>query len=137
MQGFSGQSLQFKVMEKAQKMYAERLAEFEREIFNVVEMEPISEFDLRQILVDGAEQYMNEMREEIVLMTEIIDVQNSVKTYSGQIEIKNRLVKKFQVQDFFKEVEKEVVTEVIRKCQGNPLLSISLVYHLLTVIPNL
>lgn len=124
-------------MEKAQKMYAERLAEFEREIFNVVEMEPISEFDLRQILVDGAEQYMNEMREEIVLMTEIIDVQNSVKTYSGQIEIKNRLVKKFQVQDFFKEVEKEVVTEVIRKCQGNPLLSISLVYHLLTVIPNL
>jgi len=52
-------------------------------------MEPISEFDLRQILIDMAEQYMNEMREEIVLMTELIDTQNSVKTYSGQIEIKN------------------------------------------------
>ena len=57
--------------------------EMEREIFNVVEMEPITEFDLRQILIDLAAQYEKDMKDEIVLMTQMIDNKNSVKTYHG------------------------------------------------------
>lgn len=68
------------------------------------------------------------MKDEIVLMTQMIDNKNTVKTYHGQQEIKSRLIKKFQVFDYFKDVEKEVITEVIKKCDGNPLLCISLIY---------
>lgn len=46
-------------------------------------MEPITEYDLRQILIDIAEQYEKDMKDEIVLMTQMIDNNNSVKTYHG------------------------------------------------------
>ncbi|CDW76061.1 ph domain containing protein [Stylonychia lemnae] len=125
-------NLQMKISDEAQQLYKERIAEYEREIFNVVEMEPITPFDLRQILIDLAEQYERDMKDEIYLMTQIIDSNNSIKTYHGQLEIKNKMIKKYQVYDFFKEVEKEVIVEVVKKCQGNPLLCISLVFQLLT-----
>ena len=46
-----------------------------------MEMEPLSAFDLRQILIDQAQEYEKSMLKEIDLMTAIIDpVLNQVKT---------------------------------------------------------
>ena len=91
-------------------------------------MEPLGEYDLRQILIDIAEEYERDMKEEIKLMTQIIDTHNSIKTLHGQQEIQKKLIKKYQVYDYFKEIEKEIIQKVVRKCNGNPLLSISLIY---------
>eukprot|EP00347_Sterkiella_histriomuscorum_P004823 403358953 len=103
----SSSSLNFKISNSAYNYYQERLQDYERELFNVVEMEPITSFDLRQILIDIAETYEKDMKDEIFLMTQIIDSNNSIKSYHGQLEIKNKMIKRFQVYDFFKEVEKE------------------------------
>ncbi len=56
------------------------------------------------------------MKEEIIKMVQIIDNSNSIKTYQGQTEIKNRLIKKYQVYDYFREIEKEVIIQVVKKC---------------------
>ena len=56
------------------------------------------------------------MKQEIVKMIQIIDSGKTIKTYQGQMEIKNRLIKKYQVYDYFKEVEKEVIVQVVKKC---------------------
>lgn len=67
-------------------------------------------------------------------MTNIIDRNNSIKTLSTQDELRTRLIKKFQCYGYFKDVEKEVIQEIVKKANGNPLLCLSLAFHLLTVI---
>jgi hypothetical protein len=61
-------------------------------------------------------------------MTKIISHSHPLKTFSSQNAISKDLMSKFQVKDFFVEIEKEFMSAVIKKCHGNPLLSISLVH---------
>jgi hypothetical protein len=56
------------------------------------------------------------MNEEIFRIIEMLDSNSSLKTYNGQKEVKNKLIKKYQVYDRFVDIEKEVVTAVIKKC---------------------
>ena len=59
-------------------------------------------------------------------MTMILDQKNSIKTYLGQKEVHSKLVKKCQVYDSYVDIQKEIINAIIAKCDGNPLLSITL-----------
>ena len=79
-----------------------------------MEMEPLSAFDLRQILIDQAQEYEKSMLKEIDLMTAIIDpLLNQVKTGESQNELKRRLVQQFQVYNVIREIERPLIDRVI------------------------
>jgi hypothetical protein len=75
------------------------------------------------------------MKKEINLVSQILDSKHVLKTYTTQTEVSDDLINYYQVNDFFIEVEKELISAVVEKCQGNPQLCISLVYQLLIVTP--
>lgn len=65
--------MSFKVSDHALKFYLQKLAEHEKTIFNIVEMECLAADDLRKIMIDLSMYYKDEMSEEIRQMTKIID----------------------------------------------------------------
>ena len=47
----------FLIAEHAQRYYGEHIRPLEETIFHQMEMEPLTSYDLRQILLDSAEDY--------------------------------------------------------------------------------
>ena len=60
------------------------------------------------------------MKKEINLVSQILDSKHVLKTYTTQTEVSADLINYYQVNDFFIEVEKELISAVVEKCQGNP-----------------
>lgn len=126
-------SRNFKISQHAFDFYRENIGPFETEVFNIYEIEPIGIFDLRQILIDQAKTYQSEMKSEINVLVQILNPQHELKTFTTQSKVSRELMNYYQVNDYYIEIEKDLVLAVIEKCQGNPQLCISLVYQLLTV----
>ena len=104
----------FKISDHAQSFYLEHMRTIEDQVFHTMEMEPLSAFDLRQILIDQAQEYEKSMLKEIDLMTAIIDpLLNQVKTGESQNELKRRLVQQFQVYNVIREIERPLIDRVI------------------------
>ena len=104
----------FLISEHAQRYYKEHIRPIEETIFHQMEMEALTSYDLRQMLLDSAEDYEASLHKEIDLITAIIDpVLNQVKTGETQNELKNRLVQHYQVYNVIKEVERPVIDTVI------------------------
>jgi hypothetical protein len=136
-QGFNehnGASDNFKIADHAQSYYLQHIRHIEDQVFHTMEMEPLSAFDLRQILIDQADAYQKSMVKEIEMIIAIIDSQlNQVKTGESQNEIKRKLSQQYQVYNVFREVERPLIDRVIQKCNGNPHQSIGILYQMLIV----
>ena len=90
----------FLISEHAQRYYKDHIQPIEETIlyviFHQMEMEALTSYDLRQMLLDTAEDYEASLHKEIDLITAIIDpVLNQVKTGETQNELKNRLVQHY------------------------------------------
>lgn len=57
--------LNFSIAPQAYEYYLEVIGPFESDIFNIYEVEPLGDFDLRQMLIDQAIDYKHEMLLEI------------------------------------------------------------------------
>ena len=55
--GGGSSKMSFKVSSHASRFYAENLAPFEVEIFNVFEVDPLGDYELRELLIDLAQDY--------------------------------------------------------------------------------
>jgi len=49
-----------------------------------------------------------------------LDSNHLLKTFTTQSEVSRDLMNYYQVNDYFIEVEKELIQAVVEKCQGNP-----------------
>jgi len=99
-----------------------------------MEMESLNPFDMRQLVLDCAEEYEITMIKEIDLMTAIIDpVLNQVKTGETQNELKRKLCNLYQVYSSIKEVERPIIDRIIAKSGGNPQYSLGLIYQMIVV----
>ncbi len=83
-------------------------------------MDPINKYDLRQILIDSAKLYQTEMRKEINMVTQILDSKHQLKTFTTQKDLTRDLMNYYQVNDVFIEVEKDMISAIVQKCEGNP-----------------
>jgi len=86
------QSLMFKVSAHAQQYYEDAIRPRERECFNGVEMEGITEKDLEAILLDCSERYEQAMCDEIEKATCIIDHNNTIKTREISKSLNKKLI---------------------------------------------
>lgn len=57
----------FKISQHAYQFYQEFIAPHEQEMFNIFEVDPLSDYDLRAMLIDLAHDYQNEMSHEITM----------------------------------------------------------------------
>lgn len=77
------------------------------------------------------------MNQEIEAMTKIIDSQaNKVKSEESQARIKQELRTRYQTYSDFLEIDRELLHKIVRKCEGNPLVCVSIAYQFLTVSPG-
>ncbi len=88
----------FKISEHAQLYYQEHILPLEETLFHQMELESLTAYDLREMILDAAEDYEISMLKEIELITAIIDpVLNQVKTVETQNELRKRLYEGYQV----------------------------------------
>ena len=104
----------FLISEHASRYYAEHIKPVEEVIFHQMEMEALTSYDLRQMVLDTAEDYEASVKKEIDLITAIIDpLLNQVKTGETQNELKKRLISQNQVYSVIKEVERPIIDKII------------------------
>lgn len=63
------------------------------------------------------------MKDEINKMTEIPDPEKSNRTQGDATKTKNEMIKQYNVTDYFNEIQKDIMSVIIQKCEGNPLCS--------------
>ena len=98
------------------------------------EVESLSTYDVRNVLVELSLPYEIEMNKEFFAMTRIIDPDhNKVKSESIQTALRMELIQKYQVYNEFLDIDRELLDKLVQKCEGNPLLCISTAYQLLIV----
>ena len=74
------------------------------------------------------------MGEEIHLMTAIEDPAHTIKNEEVSKTTEKILRKKYSLFDTFNMVSEEVLSVVIQRCEGNPLVCLNFVFNLISVL---
>lgn len=139
---------------QARTYYKKEILPKESELFDqVVDLQPLTQDCINQMLLDQSEIYSKQMLDEIdklikvqpaghavdarltpPLNDQMLDQSNHelVKTYDNQELLRSQLCWKYQVQAQFRCIEPEVAAHVTAASQGNPLLALSYFHGLLT-----
>jgi len=72
------------------------------------------------------------MKDEINKMTEIEDPDLTGRTQIETNKLKNEMMKKHNVADYFNDIQKDVMLVIKQKCEGNPLCSMQFLINLMT-----
>lgn len=98
----------------------------------IYDMPPLTNKDLRKLLIDMAFRYQASFTEEIKSMTDILNPEKTIKTVEKSQEWVELLTKKWQLERVFKDIDSEVIDVVMQKCNGNTIYCLHFFYHLMT-----
>lgn len=80
----------------------------------LIDLNDMEDEHIKALFCDLSRQYELQMKDEINKMTEIVDPENSNKTPAEATKMKNEMLKQYNVTDYFKDIQYDVMT-VIRK----------------------
>ena len=99
-----------------------------------LDLPPFKVEDLAHLISDIAQKYQNFTAEEIHLMTNIDDPEHSIKNPEVCKQKEKDLRRQFMIQEsYFNKINEEVLTLVLSRCEGNPLISLAFLFNLLAV----
>jgi hypothetical protein len=81
----------------------------------MIDLSDLDEEELKLMICDLSKQYEIEMKDEINKMTEIIDPDKTLKIPGDCQKIKNELIERFNVSDYFTEIQKDVMNVIVQK----------------------
>ena len=72
--------LSLEISKNAQKYYFKEIKPFEKELFNhIIDLAPLSEDDLHQILIDQSPIYQKQISEEVEKMIKILPSESKIQ----------------------------------------------------------
>ena len=107
--------------DETQGYYKKYIKPRETQIFNIADMAPITKDSFKKALLDLSPVYERDINTHIEDLTKIFDMTTSSKTFSDQKKIAIKLINTFQGYQHFKDVNDEVLDQIITISMGNPL----------------
>ena len=108
--------------------YRKNIKPREVELFSVADMGPLPRKAFEQALIATAPVYERDINIEIEHMTKILDAQNSIKTFGGQKKRQMQLISYYSAYQHFTEIDEEVMSQIMRLSNGNPLIAFWFTY---------
>jgi len=122
---------ELRVHPEAQKEFESVWNSKNMEDLRQVDMPTLDEKDLRELLVENANRYQESFKEEVRMMTHIVDMTKTIKTEKMGKQWTEILYKKWQLETRFVQIDKQILTTITKLCGGNPYLSLAFFVQLL------
>ncbi|CAI2375966.1 unnamed protein product [Moneuplotes crassus] len=98
----------------------------------MIDLSDLEEEEIKRLLCDFSRQYEIEMKDEIKKMTQPVEEDNGIAAQTQAKKIAEEMIKKYNITDYFNDIQKDVMEVIMQKCEGNPLCSMQFLINLMT-----
>ncbi|CAI2376171.1 unnamed protein product [Moneuplotes crassus] len=98
----------------------------------MIDLADLEEDEIKRLLCDFSRQYEIEMKDEIRAMTKLEGDENSLNAQNQSKKTREEMIKVHNVNDYFNDIQKDVLEVIMQKCEGNPLCSMQFLINLMT-----